>query len=81
MQAWRSSEYSDDFDSDSESTSNDKKKKKEEEETRVSTYEFIINRWFATDEDDGAIIRELVPSNDEKVGLGRGTSVYQVESN
>ena len=85
-QARRSSEYSEDFESESEShlrrasrstrSSEDRHNDDDEEDDDadyddMATYEFDVRRWFAKDEDDGAVVRELVPTNardgDEKV--------------
>ena len=82
-QARRSSEYSDDFDSEPEEawTSADKKQKPknkrsgskngdedtdkdgDDDDDDVAVFEFVAKRWFAKDEDDGEIVRELVPTN------------------
>lgn len=39
------------------------------------TFTFPCNRWFAKNEDDGAIVRELVPSTVLEEGLGRDGKV------
>lgn len=39
------------------------------------TFTFPCNRWFAKNEDDGAIVRELIPSTVLEEGLGRDGEV------
>ena len=39
-------------------------------------YKFGCNRWFATDEDDGAVWRELYPT---EIDNRQGTIPYQIE--
>ena len=54
-----------------ESSKKSKKKKKKEPKNDVEefddegecNYMFIVNRWFAKSEDDGQIVRELVPTD------------------
>lgn len=35
------------------------------EDGELENYYFYVNKWFAKDEDDGQIVRELVPTDED----------------
>jgi len=58
----RNGRYEDDRDED----------EKELDDLEVEEYWFVCNRWFAKSEDDGQIIRELLPTTEDGQPLDTG---------
>ncbi|XP_078666046.1 lipoxygenase homology domain-containing protein 1-like isoform X1 [Branchiostoma floridae x Branchiostoma belcheri] len=49
---------------DSSSSSSDSEKEEDWKKSNAEVYLFVVNRWFAKDEDDKKIVRELVPTDE-----------------
>ncbi|XP_078580092.1 lipoxygenase homology domain-containing protein 1-like isoform X2 [Branchiostoma floridae x Branchiostoma japonicum] len=49
---------------DSSSSSSDSEKEEDWKKSNAEVYLFVANRWFAKDEDDKQIVRELVPTDE-----------------